>query len=114
MPLIQVTSNLSLSVTEKSNALHTLSQAVAELLSKPERAVMTSWTTAKMTMGGSDAPAAFIDLRALRMPSDDTERLSKELCERLSLTAEIRADRIFINFVDVEPSNWGWDGKVFS
>jgi len=114
MPLIQVTSNLSLSDTEKNNALKTLSQAVAELLNKPEHVVMTSWTTAKMTMGGTEAPTAFIDLRALRMPSDDTERLSKELCERLSLTAEIRADRIFINFVDIQPSNWGWDGKVSS
>ena len=114
MPLIQVTSNLSLSDAEKNNALKTLSQAVAELLNKPERVVMTSWTTAKMTMAGSDAPAAFVELRALRLPSDDTERLSKELCDRLSLAVEIRTDRIFINFVDVQPSNWGWDGKVSS
>jgi len=65
-----------------------------------------------MTMGGTDAPAAFVELRALRLPTDDTERLSKELCERLGLAAEIRADRIFLNFIDVPPSNWGWDGKV--
>jgi phenylpyruvate tautomerase PptA (4-oxalocrotonate tautomerase family) len=114
MPRIHVTSNLSLSDAEKNNALHTLSQAVSELLNKPERFVMTSWATAKMTMAGTDAAAAFVELRTLRLPTEDTERLSKELCERLSLTAEIRADRIFINFVDVEPGNWGWDGKVFS
>lgn len=114
MPLIHVTSNLSLSDAEKSNALHTLSQAVAELLNKPERAVMTAWTTAKMTMAGNDAAAAFVELRALRLPGDNTERLSKEICERLGLIADIRADRIFINFMDVEPKNWGWDGKVFS
>ncbi|NBB78945.1 MAG: hypothetical protein GVY36_05795 [Verrucomicrobia bacterium] len=114
MPRIHVTSNLSLSDAEKSNALHTLSQAVGELLNKPERAVMTTWTTAKMTMAGTDAAAAFVELRTLRLPADDTERLSKELCERLSLTAEIRSDRIFINFIDVDPKNWGWDGKVLS
>lgn len=114
MPLIKITSNLSLSDAEKSNALHTLSQAVAELLNKPEKAVMTSWTTAKMTMAGTDAATAFVELRALRLPGDDTGRLSKEICERLSLTAEIRSDRIFINFIDVEPKNWGWDGKVLS
>ena len=114
MPRIHVTSNLSLSDAEKSNALHTLSQTVAELLNKPERAVMTTWTTAKMTMAGTDATAAFVELRTVRLPADDTERLSKEICERLSLTAEIRSDRIFINFIDVEPKNWGWDGKVLS
>lgn len=37
MPLIHVTSNLTLSDAEKSNALKTLSQAVAELLDKPEK-----------------------------------------------------------------------------
>lgn len=114
MPRIQVTSNISLSDAEKSNALHTLSQTVAELLNKPEKFVMTSWTTAKMTMSGTDAATAFIELRSLRLPADATERLSSELCQRLSLTADIRSDRIFINFVDVEPKNWGWDGKVFS
>lgn len=114
MPSIQITSNLSLSDAEKNNALRTLSQAVAELLNKPENVVMTSWTSAKMTMAGTDAPAAFVELRALRLSADDTERMSKELCERLSLTVEVRADRIFLNFVDVAPSNWGWNGKVFS
>jgi phenylpyruvate tautomerase PptA (4-oxalocrotonate tautomerase family) len=114
MPYLKVTSNISLSDSEKSNALHTLSQAVAELLDKPEKVVMTSWTTAKMTMAGTDAPAAFVDLRALRLPEDATERLSKELCERLSLIVEIRADRIFLNFTDVAPKDWGWDGKTFA
>ena len=113
MPLIHVTSNLTLSDAEKSNALKTLSQAVAELLDKPEKIVMTSWTTAKMTMAGTDATTAFIELRAIRLPEDAPGKLSKELCERLSLTVDIRADRIFLNFSDIEPGKWGWDGKTF-
>ncbi len=113
MPLIQVTSNLTLSDVEKNNALQTLSKAIAELLNKPEKVIMTSWITAKMTMAGTDAPTAFIDLRALRLPEDAPETLSRELCERLSLIVDIRADRIFINFSDIAPSNWGWDGKTF-
>jgi phenylpyruvate tautomerase PptA (4-oxalocrotonate tautomerase family) len=114
MPYIQVTSNISLSDSEKNNALRTLSQAAAELLDKPERVVMTSWTTAKMTMAGTETATAFVELRALRLPADAIEKLSKELCERLSLIVDIRADRIFLNFVDVAPSHWGWDGKVSS
>lgn len=113
MPLIQVTSNLSLSDAEKNNALKTLSLAVAELLDKPEKVVMTSWTTARMTMAGTEAPAAFVDLRALRLPEDAPGKLSKEICERLSLTVDLRADRVFLNFTNVEPSHWGFDGKTF-
>lgn len=113
MPLLQVTSNLALSEAEKKNALLTLSKAVSELLEKSEDYVMTSWSTAKMTMAGNDAPTAYIELRGLRLASDRYEEMSKELCERMVLAVDCRSDRIFINFIDVAPSNWGWNGKTF-
>jgi phenylpyruvate tautomerase PptA (4-oxalocrotonate tautomerase family) len=113
MPFIQVTSNISLSDTEKDNALQTLSKAAAELLEKSENYVMTSWTTAKMTMAGTNTPTVFIDLHSIRLPEDATTRLSKELCERVSLAVEVRRDRIYINFHNVEPSMWEWNGKTF-
>jgi phenylpyruvate tautomerase PptA (4-oxalocrotonate tautomerase family) len=113
MPFIKITSNISLSDTEKKNALQTISKTAAELLEKSEDYIMTSWTSAKMTMGGTDAPALFLDLHSIRLPLDDTARLSKELCERISLAVEVRQDRIYINFHDVEPSHWGWNGKTF-
>lgn len=113
MPLLQITSNISLSEAEKNNALQTLSKAASELLEKSEDYVMISWTSAKMTMAGTDAPAVFIDLHSIRLPEDASSRLSKELCERLSLIVEVRPDRIYINFHDAAPSMWGWNGKTF-
>ena len=113
MPLLKITSNISLSETEKKNALQTLSKAAAELLEKSEDYVMTSWSTAKMTMAGSDAPALFLDLHSIRLPMEGTTDLSKELCERISLAVEVRRDRIYINFHDVAPEQWGWNGKTF-
>ena len=113
MPLLKVTSNISLSETEKKNALQTLSKAAAELLEKSEDYVMTSWTSAKMTMAGSDTPALFLDVHSIRLPVDNTAALSKELCERISLAVEVRRDRIYINFHDVAPEQWGWNGKTF-
>ena len=113
MPLLQVTSNIALSETEKSNALQTLSKTVSELLGKSEDYIMTSWTTAKMTMSGSESPAVFIELRSLRFPGEEAPRMSKEICERLSLTVDVRQERVFLNFSDVAPSLWGWNGKTF-
>lgn len=113
MPLLQVTSNIPLSDTEKNNALQTLSKAAAELLEKSEDYVMTSWTSAKMTMAGTKLPAVFIDLHSIRLPEDATAELSKELCERVSLAVEVRSDRVYINFHNVEPNMWGWNGKTF-
>lgn len=113
MPLIQVTSNISLSDAEKNNALQTLSKAAAELLEKSEDYVMTSWTSSKMTMAGNNVPAVFIDFHSIRLPEDATANLSKEFCERISLAVEVRQDRIYINFHNVEANMWGWNGKTF-
>lgn len=113
MPLIHVTSNLVLTDAEKANCLHTLSQAVAELLGKSEKYVMTIWTTGRMTMGGDAAPALFVELRGIRLPEDAAETLTPELCERLRLTTDVQADRIYLNFQDVPPGQWGWNGKTF-
>jgi len=113
MPLLQITSNIVLSEAEKNNALQTLSKAASELLNKSEDYIMTSWTTSKMTMAGSGAPAVFIGLHSIRLPEEDCSRLSKELCERLSLIVDVRPDRIYLNFHDVAPSLWGWNGKTF-
>lgn len=113
MPLIQVTSNLVLSDSEKNNALLTLSKAAAELLDKSEDYVMTSWTSAKMTLAGSSLPAVLIDLHSICLPEDATNNLSRELCERLRLAVDVRTERIYINFHDVAPAMWGWNGKTF-
>lgn len=113
MPFIQVSSNTSFSEAEKKNSLLTLSSAVAELLDKKETYVMTAWNQAKMTMGATDAPTAFIELRAIRLPEDQLENICKELTERFALTSNIVADRIFINFTDMSPQCWGWNGKTF-
>ena len=113
MPLLQITSNIPLSDPEKNNALQTLSKAAAELLGKSEDYVMTSWVSAKMTMAGTDAPAVYLSFQSIRLPQESTSALSKELCERISLTVDVRPERIYINFQDVSPSLWGWNGKTF-
>lgn len=113
MPLLKITSNISISDAEKKNALQTISKTAAELLEKSEDYVMTCWTSSKMTMGGSEAPALFLDLYSIRLQLDDSKRLCKELCERISLAAEVRLDRIYIHFHDIEASHWGWNGKTF-
>lgn len=114
MPLLEVTSNVLLSDVEKSNCLLTLSKAVSELLGKSEDYVMTSWTSAKMTMGGTDAPALYINLQSIRLPEDAPAQLVGELTERVRLTTNVNADRIYIRFEDASPSKWGWNGKTFA
>ena len=104
MPLLKVTSNLTLTDAEKSNCLQTLSKAVAELLGKSEDLVMTSWTNAKMTLAGTESATLLVELSAIRMPEDAPQRLTPELCERIRLTTDIQAERIFIQYHTLAPA----------
>ena len=113
MPVVQVTTNLALTDVEKSNCLQTLSRAVSELLGKSEDFVMTSWISAKMTMAGTEHPTMLVDLRAIRLAEDAPQQLTAELCERIRLTTDIQADRVYIIYRNEPPGNWGWNSKTF-
>lgn len=113
MPMLEISSNLVLTDAEKMNCLQTLSKSAAELLEKPESVVMTAWHAAKMTFGGSESPAIYVDVKSLRLPEDAPQRLTPELSERIHLATGVAVERIFITFADVAPTHWGWNGKTF-
>jgi phenylpyruvate tautomerase PptA (4-oxalocrotonate tautomerase family) len=41
-------------------------------------------------------------------------QLSTELTQLLNTELAIAADRVFIEFCDVSPEKWAWQGKTFA
>jgi phenylpyruvate tautomerase PptA (4-oxalocrotonate tautomerase family) len=115
MPLVRLQTNKPLT-PELTKELGTeLSRAVAELIGKPERYVMTIVDAGSfMSLGGEEGAAAFIEVRSIGGLSP---KVNAALCERLcSVTAKlatIAPTRIYLNFVDVAATNWGQDGRTF-
>jgi phenylpyruvate tautomerase PptA (4-oxalocrotonate tautomerase family) len=90
------------------------SQLVARELVKPEEYMMVSLEPASsMMFGGSTEPAAYLELKAIGLPKAKTGVLSRLLCELIAAESGISRDRIYINFADVPPSLWGWNGETF-
>eukprot|EP00211_Chloroparvula_japonica_P011879 CAMPEP_0119132182 /NCGR_PEP_ID=MMETSP1310-20130426/11705_1 /TAXON_ID=464262 /ORGANISM="Genus nov. species nov., Strain RCC2339" /LENGTH=105 /DNA_ID=CAMNT_0007122801 /DNA_START=70 /DNA_END=384 /DNA_ORIENTATION=+ len=86
-----------------------LSQLVSEYLHKPEKYVMVSVNKVDvMVFGGVPDPCAFVDVRALGMTPAETnyKEFSKVLSALVEEQAGVKADRIFLNFGEVERSNW--------
>ena len=53
-------------------------------------------------------------LRSIGGLNDDLNRkLSQQVCKLLSDSLGISPDRVYLNFTDVEASNWGWNGSTF-
>ena len=89
-----------------------ISKMVSDLTGKPENYVMTMiQIDTKMTFAGSDEPCCFIKVKSIGSLKPST--MSKSLCELISSRTNINTSRIYIEFIDVKASHWGFNGSTF-
>lgn len=111
MPYLNIVTNQS--ITDEAALLKTASQTVSKAAGKPESYVMIALEAkSSMSMAGSDAPAAFLDYRALGLPADRSA-FSDALCSLITEQLGIAGDRIYISMTDSERQNWGWNHGTF-
>ena len=101
---------------DKQKALLTsISKLVAETIGKPEQYVMVTIAPAAVLMSGKSGHAAFVDIRSIGGLSNDVNRkLSQQVCKLLTDALGVSADRVYLNFTDVDAGRWGWNGKTFA
>ena len=89
-----------------------ISKMVSVLTGKPENYVMTMLqTVTHMTFAGSDEPCCFIKLKSIG--SINPPEMSRSLCDLIASKTNINTNRIYIEFVDVKASNWGFNSSTF-
>jgi phenylpyruvate tautomerase PptA (4-oxalocrotonate tautomerase family) len=115
MPLLRIATSASAAPASRAQLLGELSKLVATRLGKPEQYVMTSLEPdLEMTFGGTTGPACYVELKNVgRFTPELTQRLSAELCERISGALGVARDRIYIEFSDAQGYLWGHDGETF-
>ena len=85
---------------------------VADLTGKPENYVMTMiQKDIKMTFAESDETCCFINVKSIG--SLNPPSMSKSLCELIESKTNINKNRIYIEFIDVKASNWGFNCSTF-
>ena len=111
MPYLNIVTNQA--INDEATLLKSASQTVSKAAGKPEAYVMVAVESkANMSMSGNDAPAAFLDYRALGLPADRTA-FSDALCNLINDQLGIDGDRIYISMTDSERQNWGWNHGTF-
>ncbi len=99
---------------ERTKLLDEGTRAVVEVMGKPERFVMVLVEREDMAFGGSTDECAFLELRSLGGLDQETNAaLSLRLCEMMHDVAGVPMDRVFLNFVNLERDDWGWNGGTF-
>ena len=111
MPFIQINTS-SQSLVDNGLLQKEISRMVSDLTGKSENYVMTLiQSNSKMTFAGSDEPCCFIKLKSIG--SLNPSSMSRSLCELIASKTNIKTNRIYIEFSDVEASNWGFNSSTF-
>ena len=111
MPFIQIKTS-SKSDVDDDLLQKEISKMVSDLTGKPESYVMTMiQSDLQMTFGGSDEPCCFIKLKSIG--SLNPSSMSKSFCELIASKTNIKTNRIYVEFIDVKASNWGFNNKTF-
>lgn len=114
MPTLLIQTNQPADEMAVNELLDSASAQVAEALGKSEDYMQVSLSAGcGMRFGGTDAATAFVELRALGLPRAKQADLSALICGLLGKSLGIEADRIYINFIDFDRPDWGWNGKTF-
>jgi phenylpyruvate tautomerase PptA (4-oxalocrotonate tautomerase family) len=114
MPLLRIQTGQQLEKAAAGQLLREASRLVAHSLGKPERVVMVTLEDGtSMLFAGDSGPAAFMELRAIGLPEDAPSDLSARLCGLAEDALGVPAERVFVNFIDVPRTHWGWNAKTF-
>ena len=115
MPLIKLQTSVKCSDEQKQRIASQLSAVCAGEIGKPETYVASIVEDdAVITFGGAAADAAFVVVKSIGgLNSSVNNALSKAICASLENELGIAGDKVYINFVDVKASDWGWNGSTF-
>lgn len=114
MPYLKIQTNLPLTKTAERTILKQASALVTRELEKPEDYVMIALQpNTPMLFAGSDEPVAFLELKSIGLPAGKTKKLSQVLCALIEEHLGIAKDRVYVKFIDVNRSMWGWKGDTF-
>jgi len=115
MPMVKVTASVETDQGAKEELALELSAICARDTGKPERYVAVFVETgAVASFGGETGAAAFVEARGIGgMSPDVVGNLSSDICSAIESALGIPGDKVYINFMDVPASMWGWNGSTF-
>ena len=114
MPLLKLQTTAAVAPDQRKALLSSLSKTLAETIGKPEQYVMVTVDQAAILMSGNEGDAAFVDIRSIGgLNADVNRKLSQQICKILGSSLGIEPQRVYLNFINVSGSNWGWKGGTF-
>jgi len=114
MPYVNVSTNVVLNAKAQKDLALKLSARASELTGKPEQWVMAR-VQAGVTLchGGSFDPAAYVEFKSIGLNEGVCADQSAGLTEVLTSEIGVPAERVYIEFKNLERCLFGWNGATF-
>lgn len=114
MPLVKIYTNQKINEEELHGLLVELTHLLSAWLNKPSHFVqIIIETDVKMAFAGTFEPTLFGEIRTLGLTEEKIRLVTATLTDWFKKKLSIRSDRIFLNFFDLQRTQWGWNGTTF-
>lgn len=114
MPYFSIETNKSVD-GDVTRLMKKATKFLAEMMAKPEHVIMVTIKPGMPYLfGGTDDPTAFVQIKAVGLERDKCPEFSKQVCEFLDAEISVPKDRVFIEFIDIDPRIFGWNGNTLA
>jgi phenylpyruvate tautomerase PptA (4-oxalocrotonate tautomerase family) len=112
MPVLKVQTNVD--IEDKDVFMQEATALLSEVLGKPAQYIMViPEPGTDMLFAGSREPAAYVELKSISLPEDETAEISAALCTFLESRLGVPQNRMYIEFSNAERHLFGWNGGTF-
>ncbi len=116
MPLLNVHLSVNLSPSQTETLVKEGSRTLAEETGKSLEYVMVRICRSETISFAGDAKTAtaYMEVKNVgKLSGEQTKAISRRLCELLTRTVHVSADRTYLEFQESERRLWGWNGSTF-
>lgn len=115
MPYFSIETNRQIDDAANLNLMKKATGFLAEMMGKPEHVIMVTVKPGKpYVFGGTDDPTAFVQIKAVGLKKDKCTDYSKQVCDFLEAEINVPADRVFIEYIDIDPTIFGFNGNTLA
>lgn len=112
MPVLKLQSNKR--IDNQKNWMKDATAFLSETLSKPEKFIMVHVEeNHNMMFAGSMESMAYIELKSVNLPEEQTKGFSAAICDFVENTTGIPKGRIYIEFANAPRHMFGYNGATF-
>ncbi len=114
MPHLMIETNVILDSDARMDLATKASGMIAAAIGKPEQYVQSLVRGGQaLVHGGAADPAAYVACKSIGLAEAQCKPLSKAICGFLQQELGIDPGRVYIEFVDLSRSWFGWNGSTF-